>query len=135
MQAIEKLEVLLNRALQKVQNEQLRDICQALSLMLPETLAAIQTVAVAPESSPAQKLRASEMILGLHQRVLAASLEDDRTIALKEKARAISEAARAERSRVKLEGKKADLEIARTRRRNARLLDAAEKKLEKGKDL
>ena len=99
--------------------------------MLPEILTAIQGVAVDNESSPAQKLKAAEMLLALHTRVLTAENEHERTEVARAKARAQAEAARAERARIAMESKKADLAIAAKRRRMQRVLDKAAKQMEK----
>lgn len=131
MTSLDRLELLLVRALQKVKDEKLRDITRALALLLPETLAAVQGVSIDPLASPHTRLQAANLLLSLHSRVLAADLEADRTQALRAKARAVTEAARAERSRVRLEGKKTDLAIAAKRRRMQRVLDKAIKEQEK----
>ena len=99
--------------------------------MIPSVLAIYQEIASDSQVSPAQRLQASNTIMSVYQRVLAADLEADRTEALRLKAKALSETARAERSRIKLEGKKTDLAIAAKRRRMQRVLDKAIKEQEK----
>jgi hypothetical protein len=126
MTSLDKIDYLMQKALDKCTSDKLRSVVNTLREMLPETLAAIQSVAVSPESSPSQKLKAGEMILGIHARVIAADNEYQRTEAIKAKSRAVSEAARAERLRVKLDAKKVLLEEARTRRKYSRVLEKAE---------
>ena len=127
MTSLDRLELLLARALQKVKDEQLRDICRALALLLPETLVAVQGVSIDPSASPGQRLQAANMLLSLHSRVLAADLEADRTAALAAKARAIADQARAAKMAARAEHKKQDNEVARVRRRYARALAQGEK--------
>lgn len=131
MNNFDKIDHLMQRALTRVKDERLRDICSALALMIPSVLAIYQEIASDSQVSPAQRLQASNTIMSVYQRVLAADLEADRTEALRLKAKALSETARAERSRIKLEGKKTDLAIAAKRRRMQRVLDKAIKEQEK----
>jgi hypothetical protein len=133
MNNFDKMNHLMQRALTRVKDERLRDICSALALMIPSVLAVYQEIASDSSVSPAQRLQVSNTIMSVYQRVLAADLESDRTEALRAKARAVTEAARAAKMAARAEHIKHDIEIARTRRKNARLLDAAEKKLEKEK--
>jgi hypothetical protein len=131
MTSLEKIDYLMQKALEKCTSDKLRSVVDALQEMLPETLAAIQSVAVSPESSPSQKLKAGEMILGIHARVIAADNEYQRTAALAAKARAIADQARAAKMAARAEHKKQDNEVARVRRRQARKLAAAIAAVEK----
>jgi hypothetical protein len=128
--ALDRLQSLLNRALEKVKSEQLRSIAEAVRLMLPEVLVAIQDVAVDPTSTPAQRLRAGEMLLDIWEKVLRADLQESRTTAIRDQARAKYAAATAAKIQARAEEKASLLKIAAKRRRMQRVLDKAAKQME-----
>ncbi len=130
MNGLDRLDYLMQRALQKCQSEKLRSVVDAMRELLPDVLKTLQSLSVDPSATTAQRIHAAELILGIHARVIAADNEYERTEAIKAKSRAISEAARAAKMTARAEAKKQDNEVARVRRRYARALAKAEVKKE-----
>lgn len=127
MNSLDKLDYLMQKALDQCQSENLRSVVDALRELLPDVLNTLQSLSVNPSATTAQRIHAAELILGIHARVISADNEYQRTEAIKAKSRALAEAARATKMAARAENKKHDLETARVRRRYARALAKGEK--------
>src|SRR6266404_984507 len=116
MTALERLNYFVIQLLDKSSTDK-KPVSMILEPLMSKALTGLTDVITDEESSSAQRLSACELLLTTWQRCVKVEIQTDRTAALAAKAKAMSDAARAERSRIKLEGKKTDLAIAAKRRR------------------
>jgi hypothetical protein len=127
MTPFEQLEYFLTQALERVADEKLKYLSDALIPRLPEVVNGLADIISSQDANvtSATRLRCCELLLRVWSRIVKFDLTGQRVAALRDRASAERAAATATKMAARAANKKHDLVVAKTRRRYARALAKA----------
>src|SRR5712692_6829406 len=111
MTPLERLQYYMGTALD-ISSKDLRPVSKVISELLPDILRGLRDVILDPSTSPSVRMQAIALAFSAWVRCLKADLQDERTEAIRSRAKAKHAEATAAKMTARAENKKSDLEIS-----------------------